>query len=58
VALGAGVPTAAGARADRMPGIDAWAPDSSDEDGWDFAGWAADGWASVGCAAGGCEAGV
>jgi len=34
VALGVDVPGWAGARADRMPGIDACASDGSDPDGW------------------------
>jgi len=57
-ALGVGVLAGAGARADRMPGIDAWAPDSSDPDGWAAAGWVTDGWASVGWASVGWGAGV
>jgi len=41
VALDAGVPACAGARADRMPGIEACASDGSDPDGWPFEAWVA-----------------
>jgi len=47
VALGVAVPAWAGARADRMPGIDACAPGPPDPDGWVVDGWGADGWVSV-----------
>jgi hypothetical protein len=34
VALGEGVPAEEGVSADRMPGMEAWAADGSDPDGW------------------------
>jgi hypothetical protein len=43
VAFGVGVPACAGARTDRIPGIEACAPDSSEPDGWVVDGWVADG---------------
>jgi hypothetical protein len=63
VALAIGVLAGAGARTDRMPGIEACAPATSDADAWVVDGWAADGWATVGCGpcdwdAAGCAAGV
>jgi hypothetical protein len=52
VALGVAVPARAGARADRMPGIDACASDGSDPDGWPADDWPTDDWPAVGTGAG------
>jgi hypothetical protein len=53
VAFGVGVLACAGARTDRIPGIEACAPDRSDPDGWAVDDWVTGGWAPVGCGAGG-----